>query len=363
MAGKQILITTDEILELYDAHNGNLEEFIRMNVKLNPDENGCLWNNIEFFRNGAWQSGRYTLKFVGERISGGITPLTGEDAAILSKQYKFKTPMASRDAPKYMAPSVQIRKYTEKVKIDPKTGLLEEGATMPTKVSKLFQVFEYLGRVFEKIYTDRVDRKQLVTSIKDRDANPGSQKVQSTKICSVIQYEYGEKHPTLAGKTMLNPVLRITLPFKKDGSAYDKMYYKNDITTAQKAANEDIPKLSKKHTNAVPYTVEVTGPDGQTIKEPLCDRNVHKIPTNSEITMGTIPLSGCASNFGISMPRKFRMVLITESEFHKDSIEDLLGVDSDDEEEKPSANTAESANAASADPNDEPNLEGLGEDD
>jgi len=350
MSSKARRITTTEILTLYDAHEGRIGEFIRFSTKISIANNGSLWNNVELFINGKWTTEKYDLEFDNEKIAYCVAPLTAEDAAIMTKTYKYKTAVKHREEPKYMQPTMQFNLYPGKINIDPKTGQLEEGNELPTIKSKLVQVFIHLAKHFEETYTLRINNKQLVTSLKEKDANPGSQKIPSTKICNVIQEFYGENHPTLAGKPMINPVLRVTMHFEKDGSAKPGMYHKNDITAAQKVENEN-PMMIKKRYKAVPYTFQVANNNGDTVTEPICDRNVHLIPMFSTATVGTIPFSISLSNFGISMPRKFKMLLITESERYKESIEDLLGNNSDSEEETITPVVVSNT--------DEPNLDGL----
>ena len=351
-------VSCDTVLKLYSMYEGDCSKFIKFDTKHNTNKKGnAHYNNISVKIGDMWFP--YYLRVNDERMAFWIAALTDEDASKQTTELGVKKPIVSRMSGITPKASMQFMLYSDRLDIDPKTGELTDPTTLPpdSAKSKLVQVIMILEAYRDIVYAERIKEKRIVDNI--REIVQGvSFKVSSLKLCPMVRRYYGENSP-LAGKLMINPSVSVNLTFSDSGAAPKDTYFKNDITPQQKLANKNL-KGNKKHYNPVPYTF--TDEDGTVV--PIMASNVHRIPVGSEATFGVIKFSVCASSQGISIPMAFFKLVITNGERSKISVTNAYSDDEDeDEDEKPYANTEESTDAAPADPNDEPNLEGLGEDD
>ena len=355
-------VSCDAFLKLYDQNGGDCSKFMKFDSKWNSNKKGnAHYNNMSIKIKGSWIP--FYLKMNDEQMAFWIAALTDEDASKQTTDLGVKKPISSRKSSISQKASIQIMLYSARLDIDPKTGELTDPSTLPTEneQSKLVRVISIIEKHRDEVYAERIASKLIVDNVREMIPNH-SFKVSSKKICPMIQRFYGDKSP-LAGKELVNPAVRVNMAFLDSGMAPKETYHKNDITSAQKIENKTL-KGNKKHYNVVPYTF--TNPDGTV--EPISDFNVHRIPMSSVVTLGIIKMAVCSSSQGISIPMSFYKLVITEGERSKISISKLYSDSEDEDEDEAKAGVeagSESGSDAEAVPttktneDDEPNLDGL----
>lgn len=355
-------ISCETFLNLYEICEHDCSKFIKIDSKWNSNKKGNAHYNNNFVKiKGMWVP--FNLKVTDEQMAFWIAALNDEDAAKQTTDLGTKKPIIARKASISQKACITIMLYPSRLDIDPKTGELTDPSTLPDESDKsnLVRVLDIYETYRDEIIKQRIDNKSIVDNVREIVPNH-SFKVSSKKICPILQRYYGDKSP-LAGKKLVNPTVRITLPFSDSGMAPKETYYMNDITPEQNIANKDLKK-NKKFYNPVPLTF--TNEDCSI--EPISDCNVHRIPMRSTVTFGIIKISVCSSSQGISSPLSFYKLVITKGERSKISVAKLYSdsEDEDDEEDaKNKSNTTVSTSASTSvkSEDDEPNLEGLMEED
>ena len=345
-------VSCEMFLKLYDQYEGDCSKFIKIDTKWNSNKKGnAHYNNMFIKIKGNWI--QFYLKFIDEQMAFWIAALTDEDASKQTTDLGVKKPISSRKASISQKASIQIMLYSDRLDIDPKTGKLTDPNTFPSKdrQSKLVQVISIIEKYRDEVYTQRIESKLIVDNVREIVPNH-SFKVSSKKLCPMVQRFYGEKSP-LAGQELVNPTVRINMPFLDSGMSPKETYYKNDITSAQKIDNKTL-KNNKKHYNPVPYTFV----NSDNIVEPISDFNVHRIPMNSVVTLGISKMTSCSSSQGISIPMSFYRLVVTEGERSKISIAKMYS-DSEDEEDEDDTKVVVEQKPTITTSEDEPNLDGL----
>jgi hypothetical protein len=332
-------IACSTFLKLFEAHGGDCSKFIKIDSKWNPNKKGNAQYLHAYVKiKGNWIP--FNLRATYEQIAFWIAALTDEDAAKQTTELGTKKPIISRKSSISQRASVQIMMYPTRLDIDPKTGKLVDPSTLPDESGKseLVRVLDIYETYRNEVLQQRIDSKLIVDNIREMVPDH-SYKISNKKICPIVQRYYGEKSP-LVGQLLVNPTVRINLPFLDSGMAPKETYYMNDINTEQKIANKTL-SVKERHYNPVPFTF--TNEDGSV--EPITDFNVHRLPMGSVIDLVVIKMSICASSQGISTPLNAFMIVFTKGERSKISIAKLYDDDDDDDP------VSETTNSVSANKN------------